>query len=173
MMQATQKERVALGAQWLDSIVPGWETRINVDTLELKSSFRCICGQVFRGAAISEDDENAEEETSGFQYACQTLFTQAIEWLRAEFNIETQSMFLNRGFLSDVPSIASALGFVAPHNVSFYDQTRDMDALEREWRLLLADRAKEREELAQQLRIEQEVESHDEARREELVGANT
>ena len=43
---ATMTERVAAGAAWLDENQPGWWQRIDLATLDLASSCRCILGQL-------------------------------------------------------------------------------------------------------------------------------
>lgn len=39
--------RVERGAAWLDNVQPGWESRVDVTTLNLNSPLDCVCGQVF------------------------------------------------------------------------------------------------------------------------------
>ena len=39
--------RVANGRRWLTENFPGWQSRINVYSLNLGDSYKCICGQVF------------------------------------------------------------------------------------------------------------------------------
>ncbi len=39
--------RVAAGAQWLDDNVPGWVDLIDLDRLDLRSTCRCVLGQLF------------------------------------------------------------------------------------------------------------------------------
>jgi hypothetical protein len=195
MTDSTYKERVARGAQWLDCIVPGWEQRIDVETLELVSAQRCICGQLFAKEAFALARNG--EYYSGFSYAKDTLFSEAISWLRSTYGVSQVSLDPSYDeSQSPRTLIAGELGFAVLYSQdtsAYEERDEEMNALEAEWRLLLAERAKRREELAQQLQIEQdmeafiglevscqeeeknieqEVESHDEARREKLVGAN-
>lgn len=46
-MDETVETRVARGAAWLDSVHPGWERRIDLASLDLASSCRCVIGQLF------------------------------------------------------------------------------------------------------------------------------
>ena len=39
--------RVAAGAEWLDTVAPGWERKLDLGTLDLKSTTQCVCGQLF------------------------------------------------------------------------------------------------------------------------------
>ncbi len=48
-MTDTIEQRVAAGAAWLDEHEPGWERRIDLATLDLASSCRCVLGQLFAG----------------------------------------------------------------------------------------------------------------------------
>jgi hypothetical protein len=43
----TIAERVANGAELLDEKKPGWDQRIDLDTLQMHSCYRCILGQLF------------------------------------------------------------------------------------------------------------------------------
>jgi len=43
----TPQERIARGAAWLDATVPNWIDRIDLQTLNLWSPWRCVLGQVF------------------------------------------------------------------------------------------------------------------------------
>lgn len=43
------RARVARGAAHLDTIDPTWHERIDVGTLDLSKSCRCICGQLAEG----------------------------------------------------------------------------------------------------------------------------
>jgi hypothetical protein len=56
-------ERVQRGAKWLDEVAPGWEQRVNVQTLVLSSPYDCICGQIF-----AEEAEEAGLHGDGYTY---------------------------------------------------------------------------------------------------------
>lgn len=43
----TFEARVARGAAWLDEVQPGWERRIDLSKLELRSACRCVLGQLY------------------------------------------------------------------------------------------------------------------------------
>lgn len=74
MITSTQAARVRVrrGARWLDENFPGWEGRINPETLMLHDGQNCICGQVFKGEAEKGDD--------GFGHAFD-LFSEANAWI--------------------------------------------------------------------------------------------
>jgi hypothetical protein len=72
----TVEERVARGAAWLDAHFPGWEGRINLQTLALRSGEKCICGQLFA------DEARLSGCKSGFWYVEDHLFAQATAWIR-------------------------------------------------------------------------------------------
>lgn len=57
--------RVARGAEWLDAVYPEWWTRIDLGTLELSDSCRCVLGQIAYLPGDGWEDENGEVE-SGF-----------------------------------------------------------------------------------------------------------
>lgn len=71
--------RVNRGARWLDENFPGWEKRIDMNTLALDDSEMCICGQVF--AADADPDALEWTEYDGFEYAIRNLFTEANGWI--------------------------------------------------------------------------------------------
>ena len=64
----TVEARVARGAAWLDSEQPGWERRIDLATLDLQDSCRCVLGQVF-GTELHHD---------GFRWALSNLTVPAV-----------------------------------------------------------------------------------------------
>ncbi len=43
----TSESHVAAGAAWLDREAPGWERKINFETLDISDPRHCITGQVF------------------------------------------------------------------------------------------------------------------------------
>ncbi len=102
--------RVKRGARWLDENFPGWETRINIETLRLDDGFHCICGQVFEDDADKfrlddcDDEENSESPYAcGFDYATDELLSQANSWISA---LLPRLLYGGRGDL-----VATALGF--------------------------------------------------------------
>lgn len=54
-MTTLVSERVAAGAAWLDKVDPGWEFKVDPNTLSMKDGCRCVCGQVFAEVANSPD----------------------------------------------------------------------------------------------------------------------
>lgn len=75
-----QAERVEHGAEWLDTIVPGWETWIDLSELELSCTKQCVLGQVFYVAAEVNDIKD------GYSYVDRSLergnFAE-LEWMNA------------------------------------------------------------------------------------------
>lgn len=67
--------RVKRGARFLDEVAPGWDTRIDLDTLRLSDGSACICGQVFKDKVSDPDMDN------GFGWAVDHLFAQANAWV--------------------------------------------------------------------------------------------
>jgi hypothetical protein len=62
----TIKERVKAGAALLDREEPGWEQRINLETLNLEESCCCVLGQLFQGysTGVARLDLDLEAEFS-------------------------------------------------------------------------------------------------------------
>ena len=84
LRELTARQRVLNGARWLDENFPGWEGRIDLDTLELSSSSQCICGQVFRELA-----DKAPTGVDGFTIAHRTLFSEANSWITGMILMES------------------------------------------------------------------------------------
>ena len=82
---STPEERVERGARWLDENFPGWEGRIDIDTLDISSGTYCICGQVFDEDAnrLMAAGADGSIVSSGFDYGYSTLFTEANSWISA------------------------------------------------------------------------------------------
>jgi hypothetical protein len=53
----TIDDRVSAGAKWLDSNRPGWWQRIDLETLDLGDSCRCVLGQLYGDFADGPDDD--------------------------------------------------------------------------------------------------------------------
>lgn len=78
------EERVERGARLLDEIAPGWETRINLETLDLESTYSCICGQLFaENGRTSELSQGPSFYQSGFDWFACTLYEQGAAWAKA------------------------------------------------------------------------------------------
>src|SRR5690606_6748890 len=56
--QSLARDRVQKGAAFLDEILPGWHQIIDLDTLNLASGCKCICGQLGTYLNIVGDDTN-------------------------------------------------------------------------------------------------------------------
>lgn len=57
------QERVSRGVAFLDENVPGWESKIILDSLDMWSGCACVCGFTFA------EDAEREEDSDGFEYA--------------------------------------------------------------------------------------------------------
>ena len=75
--------RVNRGARFLDEVAPGWENRIDLETLKLNDGMHCICGQVFAEEAKSETTDDPEATETGYSWAADHLFAQANAWVTA------------------------------------------------------------------------------------------
>lgn len=60
---ATIAERVQAGVEFLNEKMPGWEKKINLDTLDLADGRHCILGQIFAAYA--------KTGRSGYNYGCE------------------------------------------------------------------------------------------------------
>jgi len=60
-------ERVARGVSWLDSTLPGWDGRVDLSSLVMSSSDRCVLGQVFRTASTRKWADYSY--LNGYEYA--------------------------------------------------------------------------------------------------------
>ena len=77
--------RARRGARFLDEVAPGWENRIDLETLSLNDGMQCVCGQVFAEEAKSEttDEGDPEATETGYSWAADHLFAQANAWVTA------------------------------------------------------------------------------------------
>lgn len=87
-------ERVAAGADLLDKRIPGWRTRINLETLDLNESCRCILGQSWE---LSDFDKLVER--SGYTAAKMSLDMD--NYKAAWFGFNMLTLFSPGGFLLD------------------------------------------------------------------------
>jgi hypothetical protein len=70
---STIAERVAAGAAFLDEHDPGWQERIDLDTLYIGSCERCILGQLhedyaFGASWVYRTDYTADTHGLGFMF---------------------------------------------------------------------------------------------------------
>lgn len=101
--------RAKRGARWLDEEFPGWEERINTRTLDLGRGEKCICGQVFQKKA-----GRSRKFSDGFEYAEDTLFTEANAWINAIVKMETKKQGLHSDSWNErAERVGIALGFQA------------------------------------------------------------
>lgn len=153
------KTRVANGARWLDENFPGWEARINLDSLNLSDSCDCICGQVFEKQARRSRSDDVYD---GFSFARKNLFSEANSWITDLVGIETVGVRRWRWaeknlYSSDERKARKAMDLYdqasgRSHKVSVmlgFEMDNDMaydlgyDSLQREWKRLLNKRLKE------------------------------
>jgi hypothetical protein len=67
----TIRERIEKGAAWLDSVKPTWRDLIDIDSLDLGDTERCVLGQVFHDEYLAADEKNCL--VSGFGYVDQRV----------------------------------------------------------------------------------------------------
>jgi hypothetical protein len=78
----TVDQRVANGWRWLEQNFPGWQDRIERDTLDLAGVYNCICGQVFAEATAANPRACGRGTApSGYALAHKTLFSEANGWI--------------------------------------------------------------------------------------------
>lgn len=82
VIKAAAELRVQRGARWLTENFPGWQDRIDPDTLNLASAEMCICGQVFKTEGRALEAEG-EWDPTGYTYAHKNLFSEANSWISA------------------------------------------------------------------------------------------
>lgn len=138
-------QRVAAGARWLDELFgPQWVDRIDLNTLDLASTYRCICGQVFN----QQHHADNVDERPGYRFAQEHLFAEANSWisrlvgevvpLPEEFPDRTDDAAIAayhdayERHVARVQEVAVALGFNERNG--FYTSLQD------EWRKLLVAR---------------------------------
>ena len=113
LQQAAATVRVKRGARWLDENFPGWESRINTQTLSLSSGNDCICGQVFKEEA--KRSRGFAFDPNGYAYAENHLFAQANSWISSLVRIraegETPKSLSDWEHDKRVERVAIALGF--------------------------------------------------------------
>lgn len=106
-MSLTIRQRVDNGWRWLEENFPGWQNRIDLDTLKLLSGEQCICGQVFR-----EEGAPGTGFANGFDYAA-SLLEEANSWISALVDGNDTSFWpIDRRS----SRVAITLGFLHPEN---------------------------------------------------------
>lgn len=98
-------EEVTRGAKWLDTVMPGWHNSIELNTLDIESSYACVLGQVGRQVVtkLAEDGSesaaallHAEELVSapGFDLVTAAKVEEGWGWAyRHGFNIDSDSIY--------------------------------------------------------------------------------
>lgn len=87
------------GWRWLTANFPGWQRRIDIETLDLAYGSRCICGQLFAEEALEEN------RSDGYVWALSSLFDEGTRWLRTLFPELDEEVEL------DEEEFAALLGF--------------------------------------------------------------
>ena len=134
----TIEQRVTRGAAFLDQVAVGWEGRINLETLELRSAEHCICGQVF------EKEGKTLRDGNGYGFARSNLFTEGNAWVR-----ECVSDPHPQSGYGKADMIAADLGFAVPEDL-WYSPSEGVsdgrsvldtyDALQTAWTALVKER---------------------------------
>ena len=125
------EDRVANGARWLDENFPGWEGRVDMNSLHLSDANWCICGQVF--AKEADQSQIRGVLGMGYWFAEKTLFSEANSWINLPkregggYDIERASL------------VSMFLGF----NTLEIDDDEEWGTLEEAWKELLASRYRE------------------------------
>lgn len=139
------RTRVERGARWLDENFSGWESRIDLDTLELQSGESCICGQVFGQDSPYRTDGGRERMYNcGYSYASRTLFAQANSWISTLVGAPVDSWFSYGGH-KRAEEVGQALGFYLPDS-EFGDYNHSVGSyagLQKEWKRFLRARARQ------------------------------
>ncbi len=134
------KTRVERGARFLDEVAPGWEDRIDLETLDLVSGYHCICGQLWAAKAKRSRSEYID---NGYDFAVHNLFAQANSWITSLVGQEpiTRAQSMADGYALREGmrgyNVAAALGFATGKPIE-----DTWAVLEAEWKRLLRRRAK-------------------------------
>jgi hypothetical protein len=91
MPRETIATRVERGAALLDRHVPGWEKRIDLETLDIASSEFCICGQLANKSRAKFVRENLGYPGEGFGVFIEYLDT------KRKPKTEMDAVWLNSG----------------------------------------------------------------------------
>lgn len=84
-MTGSYKQRVELGAAWLDENEPTWVYLIDLAELRLESEFKCVLAQVFGSYSAGNDKLEAQELESaemGFDVYMDEDMDKAYYWLQ-------------------------------------------------------------------------------------------
>ena len=143
--ELTVAERVDNGWRWLSENFPGWQARVDQDTLNLATADRCICGQVFaRAAEAIRRSEANEHAPTGYYFAYRTLFAEANSWVAALVAEDLTQPVVTPETAKRSPwtdahdrraaAVAEALGF-SPCRIGDHDLPHDRayDDLQVEW----------------------------------------
>ena len=121
----TAAERVLNGARWLNENFPGWQDRIDPETLQLNNGEQCICGQVFAEEALNDPAESITESPMGYTWAYDNLFSEANSWISAA---------VPKGEYDRAIRVAQYLGFMdGPLEEADWDDWVSFRDLQIEW----------------------------------------
>lgn len=140
------RSRVKSGAKWLDESFPGWETRIDTESLDLGSAYNCVCGQLFEPNSIIVHN-NADWRINGYDFAFNNLFTEANSWITTLVGLQPlseRSSDKAHGERADRVSIALGFssGSIYPARWALQAVFVTYEDLEDAWLRLLAERTK-------------------------------
>lgn len=87
-MTTTIAERVAAGAAWLDEHRPGWDQRIDLETLDLGDPCHCVLGQEYGNYGDSPEEIRWERRPAGEDVWVAPLFG-FHEWNERNYDVLT------------------------------------------------------------------------------------
>lgn len=139
MKKLSVRKRVENGARWLDENFPGWEDRINIDTLDLSNGQRCICGQVF-----AKNAKKSRARADGFDYAVSNLFSEANSWITTLVGMDPISRRSTKEEMMErATAVGRILGFdLMEDEYGGFGVLGPWSNLQKEWKRLLRARAK-------------------------------
>lgn len=111
-MNTPEREMVHRGAQLLDTILPGWYTRVNLETLTMGNGTLCLLGQLF----------GEDTETALAREMYPELFSTVPDWFSA----------YHKG-CQIIPQIATRAGLSTKthEDIDYYPEDSDIRALGR------------------------------------------
>lgn len=99
---------VTRGAAFLDAVAPGWEGRINLQTLDLESTYDCVCGQVFQELADKSPCDSMLPEP-GYWWTTRNLLHEGAMFVRSHIKERSDLFPAKRG-----QHVMADLGFNVP-----------------------------------------------------------
>lgn len=103
---------VVRGAKWLDTIIPDWEFKININELDLSNPSSCIAGQLFIDKVNRIANEHSKNHCSnGFDYASRLLASNNVDVESDDFldnDVQLQDRACYYGFEEYVSGLIDA-----------------------------------------------------------------